>query len=47
MAGIDARARYVVFFPFDEFWESIDLAYVVRWMTLYEPGSRRAGRSRR
>jgi DMSO/TMAO reductase YedYZ molybdopterin-dependent catalytic subunit len=26
LVGIDLRARYVVFFPFDEFWESIDMA---------------------
>ena len=26
LVGIDPRARYVVFFPFDEFWESIDMA---------------------
>jgi hypothetical protein len=26
LVGIDSRARYVVFFPFDEFWESIDMA---------------------
>lgn len=24
--GISARAKYVVFFPFDDFWESIDMA---------------------
>src|SRR5215510_3127167 len=26
LVGVDARARYVVFFPFDQFWESIDMA---------------------
>ena len=26
LAGVDARARYCVFFPFDDFWESIDMA---------------------
>ena len=26
LTGVDARARYVVFFPFDQFWESIDMA---------------------
>ena len=26
VAGVDPRARYVVFFPFDEVWESIDMA---------------------
>ena len=26
LVGVDARARYVVFFPFDRFWESIDMA---------------------
>jgi DMSO/TMAO reductase YedYZ molybdopterin-dependent catalytic subunit len=26
LVGVDPRARYVVFFPFDEFWESIDMA---------------------
>ena len=26
LIGVDPRARYVVFFPFDEFWESIDMA---------------------
>ena len=25
LVGVDARARYVVFFPFDQFWESIDM----------------------
>jgi DMSO/TMAO reductase YedYZ molybdopterin-dependent catalytic subunit len=26
LVGVDPRARYVVFFPFDDFWESIDMA---------------------
>jgi DMSO/TMAO reductase YedYZ molybdopterin-dependent catalytic subunit len=26
LVGVDPRARYVVCFPFDEFWESIDMA---------------------
>jgi len=26
LVGIDSRARYVVFFSFDDFWESIDMA---------------------
>jgi DMSO/TMAO reductase YedYZ molybdopterin-dependent catalytic subunit len=26
LVGVDDRARYVVFFPFDQFWESIDMA---------------------
>ena len=26
LVGVDPRARYVVFFPFEEFWESIDMA---------------------
>ena len=26
LVGIDPRAKYVVFFPFDDFWESIDMA---------------------
>jgi len=26
LVGADPRARYVVFFPFDSFWESIDMA---------------------
>lgn len=26
LVGVDPRARYVVFFPFDEFWESLDMA---------------------
>lgn len=26
VAGADARAKYVVFFPFDTFWESLDMA---------------------
>ena len=26
LVGVDPRARYVVFFPFDNFWESIDMA---------------------
>ena len=26
VVGVGARARYVVFFPFDQFWESIDMA---------------------
>jgi DMSO/TMAO reductase YedYZ molybdopterin-dependent catalytic subunit len=25
-AGVQTRARYLVFFPFDDFWESIDMA---------------------
>jgi hypothetical protein len=25
LVGVDPRARYVVFFPFDNFWESIDM----------------------
>lgn len=26
LVGVDPRARYVVFFPYDDFWESIDMA---------------------
>jgi DMSO/TMAO reductase YedYZ molybdopterin-dependent catalytic subunit len=26
LVGVSARARYVVFFPFDAWWESIDMA---------------------
>ena len=26
LVGVDPRARYVVFFPFDDFWDSLDMA---------------------
>ena len=38
LAGIDPRARYVVFFSFDDFWESIDMADALHPQTLLAYG---------
>ena len=38
LVGTDPRARYVVFFPFDEFWESIDMADALHPQTLLAYG---------
>jgi DMSO/TMAO reductase YedYZ molybdopterin-dependent catalytic subunit len=34
LVGVDSRARFVVLFPFDEFWESIDMADALHPQTL-------------
>ena len=38
LVGIDPRARYVVFFSFDDFWESIDMADALHPQTLLAYG---------
>ena len=37
-AGLSARAKYVVFYPFDDFWDSLDLADALHPQTLLAYG---------
>ena len=38
LVGVDPRARWVVFFPFDDFWESIDMADALHPQTILALG---------
>ena len=38
LVGVDPRARFVVLFPFDEFWESIDMADALHAQTFLAYG---------